>query len=58
MRQSAWLKRLYGMLRAGWSLGQAAIFLHTRFVDPNRLKKLYKPGRRYAPRHVGLQDLR
>ena len=52
MRQSAWLKRLFGMLRAEWLLGQAALFLHARFVEPNRLKRLHEPARRDAAQNV------
>ena len=52
MRQSAWLKRLYGMLRAERSLGQAALFLHARVVKPNRLEKLHGTARRDAARNA------
>ena len=52
MRQSAWLKRLYSMLRAERSLGQAALLLHARFVEPNRLKNLHETARRAAAQNV------
>jgi hypothetical protein len=35
MRQSAWLKRLAPMLRAKPSLGQAIVFVPSRFGKPN-----------------------
>ena len=53
-----------GVAETSWSyatreraLGQAALFLRSRFEEPNRLKKLHEPALRHAPRHVGLHDL-
>ena len=60
MRQSAWLKRLVLMVRAKRSLGQAALFLHSRFVEPNKPDRPNRPDRptsRHAPRNVGVSEL-
>ena len=40
------------MLRAERAFGQAALLLHARFVEPNRLKKLHESARRAAARNV------
>ena len=36
------------------ALGQAVVFLRSRFEEPNGLKKQHEPARRHAPRNVGV----
>ena len=36
------------------ALGQAVVFLHSHFEEPDRLKKQHEPARRHAARNVGV----